>query len=215
MKEELLEKISEYTKSAGNVVVEAAHIYADQEPNGEHSAGAIVASKVLQRVYSSTQRLLFIDDFHPQQFLLNVDSYHAWLASYGFVVDQTVFESELVPEAHLLLAKIKDVVVSKKKLSYSKDNSSSVGLWTPRGKVPLITQGGKPSCYLLDAALYTKKAGIGDLALTILPESYLDQQLKTLAVLRRVGHTSLIINMFFDPLNPLENLSVQFYGDEG
>lgn len=212
MKEELLEKMLKYTKSAENVVVEASHIYADQEPNGEHSAGAIVASKVLQRVYSSAQRLLFIDDFHPQRFLLNVDSYHAWLASYGFVVDQTVFESELVPEARLLRAIIEEAV--PKKVSYSKDNSSSVGLWTPRGKVPLITQDGKPSCYLLDAALYIKKAGIGDLAITILPESYLDQQLKTLAVLRRVGHSSQIINMFFDPRNPLESLSVQVYGGE-
>lgn len=213
MKTEILKEIAEYTKGANIVVVEAAHIYTDQNPSEEQSGGAIVARALLEAISSPTQRMLFIDDFHPTEPTLDISAYQGWLANLGYPVDQTLFESALVPDAHLLLAKIKEIV-PKKKLSYPKNDgwqsSPAIGLWTPRGKVSLITHQGDPSCSLLDASLYLKKAEMGEVALTVLPQCYLPQQLDTLALLAKVGHASPIINVFFDPINPLESASVMF-----
>ena len=47
MKEELLNRIAEYTKAADNVVIEAAHIYADEEPGIEQQVSCLVAAEVL------------------------------------------------------------------------------------------------------------------------------------------------------------------------
>lgn len=213
MKAEILKEIAEYTKDANIVVVEAAHIYTDQTPSEEQSAGVLVAGTILEAISPPVRRLLFIDDFHPTESTLDIKAYQEWLVNLGYPVDQTLFESVLVSDAHQLLAKIKEVV-PKKKLSYPKNDvwqsSPSIGLWTPRGKISLITGQGDPSCSLLDASLYLKKAEMGEIALTVLPQCYLPQQLDTIALLAKAGHVLPIINVFFDPINPLESVSVMF-----
>jgi hypothetical protein len=213
MKEELLQEIAEYTKTAGNVVVEAAHIYADQEPNGEQSAGALVAHALLEVIKAPTHNLLFVDDFHTAKATLDIEAYQQWLAELGYPIDQTIKEATLVPDAHKLVDRIKQIVPGKKLSPKKPDGSKSLGLWVPGGrKVSLLTQEGKPSCNLLDASFYLKKAEIGEVSLTVLPKCYLPQQIDTIATLQRIGHNSPIINVFFDPASPLESMSIGFSG---
>ena len=210
---EILDQIAEYTKTAECVVIEAAHIYADQEPSDEQSAGALVASYLLEVIHAPTQKLLFIDDYHPRVSTLNIEAYKQWLAELGYPVDQIIHEANLVLDAHQLVNKIKQVVPSKKLHPKKPNGSSSLGMWIPGGrKVSLLTQEGKPTCNALDASFYLKKAEIGDVALSVLPKCYLTQQIDTLALLDRIGHKLPIINIFFDPINPLESLLIKFNG---
>jgi len=203
---EVLQNLIEYTQSAETVVVEAAHIYADKEPGQEQKGGSVVASEVLCALNKPTHKILLIDDIHVANSTIDLASYSQWLVKQGFMVDEVVMESTLIPDAHQLLGKIKEVVSPKKLVAARKEVgelNGFLGLWTEAGKVPLLTSGGQPTCNLLDAAFYIRKAQLGETCVTILPKpdgqnNYIKQQLQTLAVLRRVRPDISVVNIFFN-----------------
>lgn len=220
MKAELLNDIAEYTKAVDIVVVEAAHIYADNEPGQEQQVSSLVASEVLACLNKPTHKTLLIDDIHITSPTLNLDFYTQWLAEQGYSVDEVVMESSLIQDSKQLLDQLRAVVpprklVSAKKEPWELNGSMATGLWTEVGKVSLLTPAGQPTCNLLDAALYIKKAQVGETCVTILPtpdgqNNYVKQQLQTLAVLRRVRPDISVVNIFFNPNNFGDDLTITF-----
>lgn len=217
---EVLQKLIEYTESAQTVVVEAAHIYADKEPDKEQQASSIVASEVLSALNKPTHKTLLIDDIHITNPTLDLKLYTQWLTKQGYSIDEVMMESTLIPDANQLLGQIGGVVsprqlVVAKKEPWELNGSMATGLWTEVGKVPLLTPGGQPTCNLLDATFYIRKAQLGETCITILPKpdgqsDYIKQQLQTLAVLRRVRPDISVVNIFFNPNNFWDDLTITF-----
>lgn len=215
---ERLQNLIEYTESAEMVVLEAAHIYADKEPGTEQQVSSLVASEVLSILNKPSHKILLIDDIHVTNPTFDLEFYQQWLTEQGYSIDEAVMESDLIPEAHQLLCKVKETVPSKKlalakRSGWEWESNRSVGLWTEAGKVPLLTSSGQPTCNLLDAAFYIKKAQIGKTCITILPKpdeqsDYIKQQLQTLAVLRRVRSDISVVNIFFNPNNFCDDLMI-------
>lgn len=205
MKEILLDELVGYSQDAGSMVVEAAHIYANKQPGLEQQKGVYLASKVCSGLTIPVTRILFIDDFNVSARSLDTKDYLAWLADQGYTPDEVVMESDLVPSAQELLKEIKDVVPAKK-LSVPRHGpwqvNGALGLWTPVGKVPLLTAGGRPSCALLDASFYLIKSKKGSVSFTILPHEYSPQQDATLAILRRINKFVPVVNLYFHLDNP-------------
>lgn len=210
---ETLQHIREYTAAAEIVVIEAAHIYADKEPGCEQEASALLAAEVLSALDKSHHKMLLIDDIHIANSTLDVAFYKSWLEQQGYPIDEVVMESTLIPDAHQLLNTIK-ATVPPKKLSTPKreawESIGSIGLWTQAGKAKLTETNGAPSCVLLDAAFYLKKAQQGQASVTILPNSYQEQQLQTLSVLKKVNPDISVINIFYDPNNFWKDITIAF-----
>lgn len=210
---ETLQHIKEYTVAAEIVVIEAAHIYADKESGCEQKASALLAAEVLSALDKSHHKTLLIDDIHIINSTLDVEFYKTWLEQLGYPIDEVVMESTLIPDAHQLLNRIK-ATVPPKKLAIPKreawESNGSIGLWTPAGKAKLTETNGAPSCVLLDAAFYLKKAQQGQVSVTILPNTYQDQQLQTLSVLKKVNPDIAVINIFYDTQNFWNDITIAF-----
>ncbi len=204
MKKELLNQISEYTNATGSVVIEAAHIYADQQVGKEQVIGAVLAAEIVACITRPIHRMLLIDDIHTKDNSLDLAEYRSFLTHNGFDIDELVLESVLNSQAYDLLRQIKEVI-PKKKLWQPKNDfyeSMALGMWTRNGKVSLLDADHKPSCHLLDAAFYIDKAKKASLAITVLPSQYIPQQQKTLSILERINMNFNILNVFFDQSNP-------------
>ena len=203
MIEQVLQKIAEHTQS-GPVVVEAAHIYADKKPGLEQQKGAQIAAQLCEGLNVPSIRMLLIDDFNVTTRSLDTNEYLSWLSDQGYIPDEIVMESELVPAAMRLLQELKDTVPAKKLVVPKYDpwqRSRALGLWTRVGKVPLLTTGGRPSCALLDASFYLQKSQKGLVSLTVLPQEYSPQQAATMAILERVNKPVPVVNLYFQPNN--------------
>lgn len=211
---EVLHQIKEYAAPAQTVIVEAAHIYADKEPGMEQQAGARWASEVLASLKQSTHKTLLVDDIHVTSPKLDIAFYKAWLEKQGYPVDEVVLESVLKPDAYQVLAQVKESVPSKK-IAVSKETKGSEGLWTQAGKVPLLVAG-QPSCCLLDAAFYMRKFQTGELCITVLPfkgdQNYVEQQQQTLALLKKVKPDIQVVNIFFNPNDFKDDVTIMFNG---
>ncbi len=201
---EIIQNIQEYIGSANAVVLEAAHIYADKQPHLEQQKGAVLATAVNAGLGIPTIRTLLIDDYNITEKTLDINAYLVWLTDHGYAPDEVIMESDLVPAAHELLEEIKDRVPAKK-LSTSKhdpwQSNGALGLWTPVGKVPLLTSVGRPSCALLDASLYLRKSQLAQACLTILPQEYSSQQIATHAILKRINKSVPVVNLYFNSNN--------------
>lgn len=210
MKEQLLDQLAEYTQRANSVVVEAAHIYANKQPGLEQQKGAYLASKVCSGLTIPVTRILLIDDFNVSARSLDTKDYLAWLADQGYAPDEVVMESDLIPSAQELLKEIKEIVPAKKLSAPRYDPwqvNGALGLWTPVGKVPLLTAGGRPSCALLDASFYLIKSKKGSVSFTILPYEYSPQQAATFAILSRINRFVPVVNLYFQIDNP--NITIE------
>lgn len=216
--EEVIKKVQEHTAVASLVVVEAAHIYADQQPCAEQAVSASIAAEIGFNLGKPMHRMLLVDDYHPMAKTLELDSYIDWLSGQGYSTDEVIMESSLVQDAQELLEQIKQSV-PKKKIALSKGDgwkpSLGLGLWTRMGKIPLLTSYGRPSCELLDAALYLKKSQLSETCLTILPNHYISEQSRTQAILGSIGHRISLVNIYFDPQVSGYNPTVNYFQGKG
>jgi hypothetical protein len=204
---ELMQSIQTYMGTSNSVVLEAAHIYADKQPNCEQQKGAVLAAAVYSGVGIPAIRTLLIDDYNVSEKTLDINAYLVWLTDHGYAPDEVIMETDLVPAAHELLEEIRDTVPAKKLSTPKYDpwqKNGALGLWTSVGKVSLLTTGGRPSCALLDAALYLRKSQLAPICLTVLPQEYSTQQVATHAILKRISKSVPVVNLYFNPAGETE-----------
>jgi len=173
-----------------SVCVEAAHIYMNEDPNETHDFTAKIGADIANAIEKHggvVSRHLFIDNFNPgpESFKLDVNKYISRLNGNNFSPQVVTFETDLeLPAKNILYA-----------LNGKIDRFGEDVFLKEKG-VKLIS-GGRPTCNLLDASLYVAKLSMFQLAITVLPLSWKNQQNKVRRILNELGYVRLpIINVF-------------------
>lgn len=135
-----------------DVSIEFAHVYVDEEIQPEHrtSSGLMVdARSSLVSRGQCVSTVILVDDYNPQEDVLDIDSFLAALEESGGGADWVLSEAGLVPAAE-----------------------EFVGSLTPReqrGHLRYARSSGKFACSLLVASLYLVRLG----ALEVPPDATL------------------------------------------
>lgn len=175
------------------VIVEAGHIYMDKEPDKEHEVAAEIAARIsasLAKHGHVVIKQLFVDNYNPnpENFSLDVKSYVDFLESKGFKPDIVTYESWLETPAKNLLAALK---------THHDKEGGNIFLADDSG-IKLQVED-RPTCSLLDSALYIAKLSMCEMTITVLPRKYKAQQKSVFSILSRLGYARpLIINALFD-----------------
>lgn len=180
-----------------SVVIEAGHIYTDERPGLTHQIAAEIGGsliRVLKVAGVVPVGMLFVDDYNPLSGDLNIKDYLEVLREHGFNPDRVVMESSMRDPAERLITELSVRELTKVK----KDGKVLV-----KGEDTILLRksrilGNGPACDALDAALYIQKRKEADVCLTVLPESYRDQQLRVKKVLALLGEQVPIINIFYN-----------------
>lgn len=217
----MLGNVKNNGNSGKSVLVEAGHIYTNQVPNNTHFMGAkygVLIGKYLEAQGVPVKKMLFIDDYNPKfgpktSTQLNIEKYIKSLKEIGYVPDEVIFESELVPKAKEIIAALHDNGHTKEKTNElvlrknGDKKAKEVRLFTNWGGVEKI------SCAVLDASLYSIKNGQADTTFTILDNSgfYVNQQKYTGFILNKMAKVGLAIPniyaLFHSPEGPSSELS--------
>lgn len=175
-----------------SICVEAAHIYMDEKPNKSHRISAQIGADIANQLKKDGHiviKQLFIDDYNPdvKNFILDVGSYLELIGSCGFSPDILTLESSLEMPANNLLAKIitqNNLVRHEQKVYLEK-------------KKACLVNNNRPTCNLLDAALYIAKLSMFEMAITVLPKSLKGQQKKVRKILKILGYSNIpIFNIY-------------------
>ncbi len=175
-----------------SVCVEVAHIYMNETPGEEHDFSAQIGASLTEQLEEKdclVSKMLFIDNYNPgpDEFRLDVDGFIVRLDQRGFEPDIVTFETALELPARNLLLSLNDNMRKHEGRVFL--NQRSI----------LLIDHERPTCNLLDAALYVAKLSMFELAITVLPSSYKSQQASVRRVLRALGYSHLpIINIYFD-----------------
>ena len=176
--ESILEKISK--AKARKVMLEGGHIYTDEKPNREHALN-LKFTQLLKTILESrghiVNTMLFIDDYHPKEHILDTRSYIHYAESFGIEFDQVVLESSLVGTA---------IQIRNALLSYGLASQTGNMSTLNQRRIHLTKEDGLPSCALLDATLSAMKLKQHDTGVTVLPGSYANQQRNMRTILRHV-----------------------------
>ncbi|MFH1506602.1 MAG: hypothetical protein ABIE94_06495 [archaeon] len=192
-----------------SIIVEAGHIYTDEQPGLEHKIGAMcgnLLSNYLELFGAEIKKWLFIDNYNPhfgnKPQDLDVESYIASLSGLGFAPDEVVYEADLVEKA-------KEIIGYLEKKSYTSPyhNGKTV---LQKGKILLYDpENEKYMCSLLDACLYMEKLEVADGCVTILDQQYTSQQKGTLTILKKIGvDTTKIFPFFYSTSNSPQHASI-------
>lgn len=183
---------------ARTVCIEAAHAYMDEQPGETNFKGAIIAADLYNRLRAITrvEKMLFLDDFHPEKFTLNVEAYVRELAAVGFSPDIIMRETRLEITAKNLLKSLGGLALT--------NEDGTIRLASPN--IRLVNGDGRVTCNMLDAALYVSKLAIFEYVITVLPErapdnsKYREQQKNVRNILKTLGYVDPpIANIFFGP----------------
>ncbi|MFA6411005.1 MAG: hypothetical protein WCW26_05540 [Candidatus Buchananbacteria bacterium] len=174
------------------VVVEAGHIYTNEQPGPEHHQSLELGAELCQRLIRAGIRpvpVIFIDDYNPTETTLCQRTYLASARGLGFDPAEVIMESEFVAGAEKIIELLNMVGQI--------DHNDGV-VFTVSPKVCLQKADGKLSCAALDAAFYRYKFHKWPFAITVLPSDYKDQQRNTKRLLKLLGHKTLpMANVFF------------------
>lgn len=192
------EKITEYLErnNPRSVCVEAGHVYMNEKPNETHSRLASIGAEISKQINQkgcNVSKILFVDNYNPSpnDFCLDLPEYIRHLSDCDFAPDIITFEADLViPSQNIIQA-------LGSKIRHSADDGN-----TYLNKDRILCRG-KPTCNLLDTALYVAKLSIFELAITVLPkyinnkDTYIKQQEKVRRILEAIGYSRpSIINVF-------------------
>jgi len=176
-----------------SICVEAAHIYMDEKPNKSHRISAQIGADISTQLKKDGYiviKQLFIDDYNPvaKNFILDIDNYLELISSWGFSPDIITFEKLLESPANNLLAKIttqNNLIYHEKKVYLEK-------------KKACLVDNNRPTCNLLDTALYIAKLSMFEMVITILPKIFKGQQKKVQKILKILGYSSIpIFNIYY------------------
>jgi len=181
------------------IILEAGHIYTNEEPNDEHRE-SVKYGKLLENYFSmfgaGIERWLFVDNYNPQfednPEILNIGHYINLLANWEFPPEKIVYEADLVEQAH-------DVLSYLQRNNYAlKNDKDKILLY--KDKILLYDiKTEKYMCTLLDACLYLNKLEQADCCVTILNQQYSHQQKGTLTILKKLDVEIEKIFPFFYP----------------
>lgn len=174
----------EQVSVGGRVVIESAHFYAEGGLDSLALLGAQIAidlANVMTGWGTQVEHMLFVDDIGNIGVEPDIAHELAVLAEHEYYPFWVVYESSLVGAGQALI----DQLVQGGK---TKEHNGRLKL--KYGFFPIEGKAGKsdhPSCEVLDAVLYTQKLQTATGAVTVLPESYFEQQTKTRKILQAVG----------------------------
>lgn len=197
------------------IIIEAGHVYTDEEPTLEHYVGATMGgtlSKLFQYLLGvQTEEWLFVDDYNPkfseQPNTLDLEEYIKDLNSVGFFPSKTIFESQQIDKAKETI----DYLVEQN-FAHSHTNGNII---LAKNKILLYnSELDKYSCAILDVVLYLQKLEEADACITILPEKFKSQQKKVLTILKKLKtDISKIFPIYLsDPNNQQIKDPFQFIG---
>lgn len=175
-------------RAGEKVVVEAAHVYADETDWSGQIDGARIGAEIAKEIGQSgalVRKMLFVDDFHPTKKLLDLEAFLSEIRGVGFNPDEIVYESGLVEDADEIAEEMARLNLAKKRENGSIEFKHINGA---THRIGLKKKDGKPTCTALDAALYLRKLHEHDQAVTVLPKSWEPQQEHTKGVLDLVGN---------------------------
>lgn len=183
------------------IVIEAGHIKAKVNPGNEQEQGVNIVVNMLESIPNSTHKTLLVDDRTTQLKSGDLTNYIKWLTDHGYKPDTVFLESELFKPAFELHHELRDRYPHDflMHMATRGRRSRGEGIRTDAGLASLLTLSGEPSVELMDAALYLEKERLGDMSLTVLPEQYIDQQKKTLALLDKAQRRVPVAHVFFRP----------------
>lgn len=224
-------KLKEKAIAAGNpsIIVEAGHFYGDHGVDDGVLEGVQYAMGIIEYMQNdvSLKRMLFIDDVgnhgDGEQVVDNIRYGIAAIASLGFVPDQIILETQLVPSSRIALSDLitdGKVKSQKIKVDFARDhNASSYGFrdMLKDGWLPLTGKAGiqdHPSCSLIDAVLYKQKLEVHGGAVTVLTERGTHQQQRaTRTILAAMGlvNPNVLVAYVASPGNTVE---LDYWGDE-
>jgi len=88
------------------IIIEAGHIYTNEQPSLEHQDSAFwgsFLSKYFKKLGAETENWLFVDDYNPKfeskPILLDESEYERQLKKWGFHPDEVIHETELIGQA--------------------------------------------------------------------------------------------------------------------
>lgn len=165
-----------------SVCIEAGHIYVDEVPKECHitslSIGAELSDK-LAKVDIEVRRVLYVDDYNPDKWTLDLGKYRERGTKLGFTVDHTITESSMAAEAKVAMEYLRS------RRSVRRDENI---LYLTGTNIRLSGNNGRSySCELIESTLWRWKITLCDFAITILPPDFSNQQKKSLKILRRLG----------------------------
>ncbi len=184
-----------YLTQHASALIEGGHLYANEELTDIHYTSTQIALKVsasLREMGLATTLCAFIDDYNAPDTSATVNL--ARLEAQGFSPDVVFREKDYQDSAHAILATLVGCNRAKAR--------SSTGDWHLKDDsfAKLMTSHGRPTCALLDAALYChKQATYGGVCVTVLPDThaYRTQQNNTKTILRAAGKSIPLLNIYF------------------
>ena len=188
------------------VIIEASHIYLNKQFSNEQKIGANLASELEKSLPSSAkvENMLFVDDYNVEQTTLDLPSYISTISKEGFAPQTIIRESEMIDQAKEIVKTLDEKgLIKERTLQDGTDVIEFID--KENNKLVRLTQEErngeecKYSCSLLDTVAYTKKFEKADVAVTVLPKSYEEQQIKTKQILKALGYDpSRVVNIYFD-----------------
>jgi hypothetical protein len=163
-----------------HINMEGAHIYTDEIPAIMHFAQMKIAALLKEFLLNaekghSVSTMLFVDDYHPVQHVLDIDAYCVLAKQYGLEFDSVVLETAMVASAQHNHQKLQSAGKTKINNGYS--------VLSPGGQ-HLIKPDGELSCGLLDATLSVKKLESADAGVIVLPYDYKSEQKNMRTILK-------------------------------
>lgn len=166
-----------------SVIIEAGHVYVSEIPDGNHKRGLEFGGDLSERLTQSgiqVKRILFVDDYNPKVWSLDLGEYRELAKSYGYPVDITVTESSMAAMAQDVLENLR----SQRMVVLNPDGS----LHLAGSDTRLNGDGLEFSCSLIESALYLWKFKLADFCITVLPYDYKSQQSSALRIVKRLGY---------------------------
>ena len=189
------------------VVVEAAHIYTDEQPTRKHEQGAEIGGRVasfLAGMGLDVQRMLFVDDLNAHSQDLDLSSYQSMISERGFSPDVLIMESTLQEDADEIIRSLQDT-------GHTETNKhGAIILKKPYKRAKEIVlkkspgRGETAACAALDAALYLKKREGAGISVTVLHEEWREQQEDVRRVLEALGVDIPVLEIYYDDEGEVE-----------
>jgi len=192
---EQLTELAPYLSHYPSALVEAGHFYANEELTSEHYMSMRIGLRVvdgLKQIGLPSTLCLLIDDYNAPD--VHSETNLAIAKAHGFNPVITFREKDQFLGTLDIFNSLK--IRGKAKIR------KKTGDWHLKddGFAKIMNADGKPTCSLLDAALYCHQYTIGGgICVTVLPDTkvYRLEQLHTKSVLKAAGQKIPILNVYF------------------
>ncbi len=172
-------------------VIEAGHYYQAKGP----TIWSVVGWRVMEEMRQfSDQTMLFIDDFHGVDDLLDEER-RCSVVEFDPEVDHCVFEASMVAEAVVIFQMLMGLSKKQGRPRFKRRDST----WNLNGSIRLKHGDGRFTCVMLDAGLCLYKGGLGFTeGVNVVPVYCESEQRNLLRILRKVNIDFSLRVVLFD-----------------